>query len=136
MKKNISANTINGTTKVQNLHTIPVESLSHSPLLIPVNKSSINKLDPWKAFSDNSSTYVKEVESKVQNEQIILSKRKIREITVDEYANAMQKLVESKIVVREKCIKIISRSTGNQIGWRIKKEYEDGSKSNDAKYFN
>lgn len=71
----------------------------------------------------------------ITENRIIPSKRKIKEMTVEDYSHAMQKLVKSNIVVREKCIKIISRSTGVQIGWRIKKEYEDGSKSNEPKYF-
>ena len=71
----------------------------------------------------------------IEENKIIPPKRKIKEMTIEEYANTMQNLVKSKNVVREKCTKIISRSTGIQIGWRIKKEYEDGSKSNEPKYF-
>ena len=62
-------------------------------------------------------------------------KRKISLMTIEENSYAIQKLIESKIVVREKCTKIISRTTGVQIGKRIKKEYKDGSKSNEATYF-
>ena len=78
----------------------------------------------------------KEIIPVTAKDSINPSKRKINTMSIEESAHAIQKLIQSKIIIREKRIKIISRSSGVQIGWRIKKEYEDGSKSNEVKYFN
>ena len=92
--------------------------------IVPITKTESNNMKK------------KEIIPVTAKDRINPSKRKISAMTVEESTYAIQKLIESKIVVREKRVKIISRSSGVQIGWRIKKEYEDGSKSNEAKYFN